>query len=448
MDGKTLFVLGAGIDIPLGLPTANGLIPALAEFTAPTGKGHEIHQALKAKLPHLYFSFDKFVDNAVGKFLEEQLRRPTVLTEYIDKLKVDYPELSSEKVEVFREIISRIHQIHEANKIPEDLGCRIQKMAFPNDERDLSDENLIKLRGIQLTRSPQTAIERILSESIRARSEDNNLERAFNAYLVNQIFGFETLLVKYFIAFYTKNNPDIKKYLYMSWILWSYFRMKMAEANSRTEKYFYDVLDALPETTSILTFNYTNFFSSRVRNRSRHFHGDCESYIRFDNREFISRDDDDRIKTANDAESISALIGQLEIDVPNERYYMPSIIPPMAFKPVISVEYLEEWYKGGQAVEEAEQIVIVGYSFNYTDEHFNDLLRKKAGGKKLVVINPELEKVTKEVCHLMGKTEATLNAVENSGFSGRAGNGLLFLKARAEELTIEKTKDILGLNNI
>jgi len=446
MDGKTLFVLGAGVDIPLGFPTANGLIPALAEFTALDGCGHKIHETLRHKLPRLSFSFDKFVDNAVGKFLEEQLRRPTVLTEYIDKLKADHPELSSEKVEVFREIISRIEQIHEANKIPEDLGSRIQKMAFPNDERDLSDENLIKLRGIQLTRSPQTAIEHILLESISARAEDNSLERAFNAYLVNQIFGFETLLVKYFVGFYTKNNSDIKKYLYMSWILWSYFRMKMAEANSRAEKYFYDVFDALPETTSILTFNYTNFFSSRLRNRSRHFHGDCESYIRFDNREFISRDDD-RIKTANDAGSIAALIEQLEIDVQNEKYYMPSIIPPMAFKPVISVEYLEEWYKGGQSVEEAEQIVIVGYSFNYTDEHFNDLLRKKASGKQLIVINPEIDDLTKKVCGLLGKAESTLNNVVKAGFQGRSCNGLLFLKARAEELTNEKMQSILGLNN-
>lgn len=232
----------------------------------------------------------------------------------------------------------------------------------------------------------------------------------------------------------------------MSWMLWSYFRVKMAEVNGRSGRGFYDLLDALPETPSILTFNYTNFFSSRTRVRARHFHGNCESYIRFDTRELIGREDD-RIKAANDADSISALIEQLEIDVPNERYYMPSIIPPMAFKPVISVEYLEEWYKGGQAVEEAEQIVIIGYSFNYTDEHFNDLLRKKASGKQLIVINPEIDDLTKKVCGLLGKAENTLNNVAKAGFQGCAGNGLLFLKARAEELIIEKMKDILGLKN-
>lgn len=445
MDGKTskqLFILGAGVDIPLGFPTANGLIPALAEFTSPNGIGYKIHSALKAKLPRLYFSFDKFVDNAVNTFLEKQLRQPTLLTEYIDKLKTDYADLSSEKVDLFREIVSRIQQIHKANEIPPDLAGRIQKIAFPNNERDIADENLIKLRGIELTRSPQTAVERILLESIRTRAEDNNLEKAFNGYLVNQIFGFETLLVEYFAGFYTKSEADIKKYLYMSWILWSYFRVKMAEVNGRSGKGFYDLLDTLPETPSILTFNYTNFFSSRTRGRARHFHGDCESYIRFDTRQLIGLEDD-RIKKANDADNISALIQELDINVPSGKYYMPSIIPPMTFKPVISVEYLEEWYKGGQAVENANQIIIIGYSFNYTDEHFNDLLRKKASGKQLIVINPEIDDLTKKVCGLLGKAENILNNVEKAGFPGRACNGLLFLKARAEELTNERLQSIL-----
>lgn len=74
-------------------------------------------------------------------------------------------------------------------------------------------------------------------------------------------------------------------------------------------------------------------------------------------------------------------------------------------------------------------------------------MRKKASGKQLIVINPEINDLTKKVCGLLGKAVNTLNNVAKAGFQGRAGNGLLFLKARAEELTIEKTKDILGLKN-
>lgn len=228
----------------------------------------------------------------------------------------------------------------------------------------------------------------------------------------------------------------------MSWILWSYFRIKMAEIRNRGKKEFYDSLESLPEATSILSFNYTNFFSPSTRERVRYFHGNCESYIRFDNREFIGRDDD-RVKLANDADSISALINNLEIDISSGRYYIPAIIPPLAFKPVISVEYLEEWYLSGQSIQEAEQIIILGYSFNYTDEHFNDLLRKKANAKRLVVINPEIDQLTAEVCRLMRKRQEDLNTIEKAGFEGRGGNELIFLKARAEELTIEKLNQII-----
>lgn len=77
-------------------------------------------------------------------------------------------------------------------------------------------------------------------------------------------------------------------------------------------------------------------------------------------------------------------------------------------------------------------------------EHFNDLLRKKASGKQLIVINPEIDDLTKKVCGLLGKAENVLNNVAKAGFQGRACNGLLFLKARAEELTADKMKSIIN----
>lgn len=51
----------------------------------------------------------------------------------------------------------------------------------------------------------------------------------------------------------------------------------------------------------------------------------------------------------------------------------------------------------------------------------------------------------KKVCGLRGKAENILNNVAKAGFQGRAGNGLLFLKARAEEMTEEKLQSILQL---
>lgn len=138
------------------------------------------------------------------------MTQPTVLVEYIDELKLRYPNLTSEKVDLFREIVIRIKRIYEENKIPEDLAERIAKIAYQNDDREV-DNTLIRLRGIQLNEAPQAAVERILKDSIQTHSTDNDLEKAFNDYLVRQLFGFEKLLVDYFAGFYTKNVTDIKK---------------------------------------------------------------------------------------------------------------------------------------------------------------------------------------------------------------------------------------------
>lgn len=74
-------------------------------------------------------------------------------------------------------------------------------------------------------------------------------------------------------------------------------------------------------------------------------------------------------------------------------------------------------------------------------------MEKKQNGRQRIVINPEINDLTKKVCGLLGKAESGLNSVAKAGFQGRAGNGLHFFKARAEELIIEKMKDILGLKN-
>lgn len=91
-----------------------------------------------------------------------------------------------------------------------------------------------------------------------------------------------------------------------------------------------------------------------------------------------------------------------------------------------------------------ECILCLGKKEGVKVEHFNDLLRKKASGKQLIVINPEIDDLTKKVCGLLGKAENVLNNVAKAGFQGRACNGLLFLKARAEELTADKMKSIIN----
>ena len=54
---KTLFVLGAGVDVALGFPTMNNLLSELARFSAEEGK--EIDKAIRQHVKGMRFNLSK-----------------------------------------------------------------------------------------------------------------------------------------------------------------------------------------------------------------------------------------------------------------------------------------------------------------------------------------------------------------------------------------------------
>lgn len=107
-----------------------------------------------------------------------------------------------------------------------------------------------------------------------------------------------------------------------------------------------------------------------------------------DNRNQIEIDDYERIDLV---EFISDVVSS-NTDFENKRFVIPSIIPPLKLKPVLSNEYIDIWYNAVNTIRNSEKIVVVGYSFNYADEHFNDLIRKNRD-KKICIIDPYAENV-------------------------------------------------------
>ena len=60
-------VLGAGADYVYGVPMVSGLLSELANFTKAEGK--PIHDALRRKLPHIRFTFEKFTGDTSQNFV-------------------------------------------------------------------------------------------------------------------------------------------------------------------------------------------------------------------------------------------------------------------------------------------------------------------------------------------------------------------------------------------
>ena len=248
-----------------------------------------------------------------------------------------------------------------------------------------------------------------------------------------------------FSGFYTKRVADQKQYLLVAWLFWAYLRLKMDESLYSDQKGLYAYLDTLGDNHQFITLNYTaRFFPQSILPRVHFFHGDCLSYIRLETRDLISGNQ--QAQQANSPESIADFIGSLGIDLGKEKIFLPGIVPPLSVKPVICREHLETWYQCGSLIDQAANIVITGYSFNLADEHFNDLLRKRKSGTdtRLVVINPDLEGTTTNVCKVLSQDPSHLNGMTIAGFECLRGGNLTFAKARTEELSPDSIQQLLG----
>jgi hypothetical protein len=439
---KNLIITGAGVDKALGLPLANGLVSELANFTE--NEGMEIHNVLKKKLPNLRFSFNKFVENAVEIFLENQLSNPSLLTNELEQIKEIHSNVKSEYLEILIEITKRLEIIKEANTLPEDIQNKLEQIIRQEENIPIdADSSLMNIRGLSLSNAPKKVIDIILKKSIRQPDTISEPDRDLYNYLTNRIFNFEKLLVDEFIGFYINDQSRIKKYIYISWILWAYLRYKSFHTNILTKvntSFYGTIKKANNGNFDFITFNYTNFWKE-TGVEPIYFHGSCDSYMRFDTREFFEKDD--RINNAKDVTTIKSLIESIEFDFSKKIFFLPSIIPPLVFKPILSVEYLEKWYQSTQLIENAKIILIIGYSFNFADEHFNDVIRKKTPGKKIIIVNPDIDSIKTQFCKIKKLSEDSFSKSKQQGFDCYQSDNHVFVKGKAEEFTYEKIQGFL-----
>jgi hypothetical protein len=187
---------------------------------------------------------------------------------------------------------------------------------------------------------------------------------------------------------------------------------------------------SLGRELQIITFNYTSF-AKTTNSLSKYFHENLSKYIRLDNRGESSIDDFENI---NIVDFLKNTIGA-NIDFAQKKFVIPSIVPPLKLKPVLSNDYIDVWHESVGMIRRANKIVVVGYSFNYADEHFNDLIRKNRD-KEIIVIDPYIESVRKNLERIFSYRESdyTTNAIQGK-ICYEVGS-LKLIKAKALEINI------------
>ena len=317
-DGPVVHILGAGVDKPLGMPLADELMGAVANFAE--GPGKPIADALRSQLSRLRFSFNKYTGEQGETFAARVLAEDTQTLEtakaILDRYLNDHQDEDTGHVEAVHKVIVTLEEMRDKNQIDDQTLKPLAELSGEQFQESGGDF-ILDPRGLNLTplvrQAFRNTFQGLMQEGSVSQEEKEVLTRMAMA-----IMNVEELLGQLFSGFYTKRASDQKQYLFVAWLFWAYLRLKMDESLNNDEKGLYAYLDALGDNHQFITLNYTTrFFPEDIRSRVHFFHGDCLSYIRLETRELITGNQ--QAEQANSPESISAFIRSLGIDVGNQK---------------------------------------------------------------------------------------------------------------------------------
>lgn len=144
----------------------------------------------------------------------------------------------------------------------------------------------------------------------------------------------------------------------------------------------------------------------------------------------------DNHSRGNVADYLSA---KLADGIRQQRHVIPALVPPLRLKPILSHRYINLWSQASDWVEEAKHIVVMGYSFNNADEHFNDILRVHPI-RRIDVIAPEAN--TDYFLHRMVKVFGTAASQYShckvQGLDCKQARKIRLIAARAYQVDIAK----------
>lgn len=147
----------------------------------------------------------------------------------------------------------------------------------------------------------------------------------------------------------------------------------------------------------VITFNYTSY-ASQTSPTALYFHGSLKEYVDVENKNDFLHDD----LTTIDLEDFfkNQLAAEISFDPDHKSIPIPSFLPPLKLRPVISKHYIDTWYHASQMVLRASKIIILGYSFSSADNYFCDMLRENHDAQ-IIIIDKNMETASRNVCRCL-----------------------------------------------
>lgn len=431
---KHLLILGAGVDRTAGIdfPLANTLLADVTRYL--DGPGKDVEKALRDMLPGLRFSFNSMIARAVDKIAtrepHEQKAMVQRVQEAISHLGADREGIRKHGDLIIR-LFNKLATIAEESQLDADTEALIREV-FPQDADDLIDsDSILDIHKLSLSDTFKTVLKRTLKLGLS--SERHEVAAALGADMLN----IETLLIEKFLGFYNDKPADIKNYLYIAWALWAYLVAKqkeVLEAHAASPLPFYG---KVPDDLRAITLNYTAFLEQSLGTaKTIYFHGGLSDYVRMDTRDLLPVDD---ILNCDPAKFIREVVTpNVDVsadDLRQQRHVIPALVPPLRLKPILSHRYIELWSQASEWVKQAEHVVVVGYSFNNADEHFNDILRCHPE-RRIDIVVPEATST-----QFVARMEKVFGTAANQ-YNKIKVNGFDALKAKKVRLIAAKAGDV------
>lgn len=430
-----VYVLGAGVDATegIGMPLSNELLPRITEFLR-TEAGQQLDGTLRSIYPQLRFRFDTFIEKAIESMarnfndevvaIRTQVSRELELNNQLTDEQRNTGRLINRMMEKVTNMAAGAQLDNEtANLIHQVLGDII-----------VADDSIIDLDKIVFTGTFQTVVRMLMTKSL-ANPNDPILRHMNKNFL-----DIERLLVKYFVGFFIGKEYDIKIYSYIAWMLWAFLLTREQEIireKEPAELANLQVYSQIEEDSTIITFNYTTFAKMFVENRhgreALYFHGSLLDYIDIKRKQDFRHD----IATFKELDIQdffdNTLRPNVSFEEDNQRFTIPSFMPPVSLKPVMSQQNIVTWYKAYESLKNAEKIVIVGYSFNSSDEHFNGMLRE-CRNKPVIIIDTNVEAIKTMLCSIYGTRTDDYSPINVQGYEAFIHDNLKIIKANAHEI--------------
>lgn len=419
---KRVVILGAGVDAALGLPASSRLIPGIVDYLE-TEEGRTVDACLRKHLKRLTFRFDKFVNDAIDRLAKDLDRERDAICRNIRRELDQNPSLD-ESQRKMGALIVRIFQKITDVKNGASIDAETEELIREVLHIEPAEQTIIDFSRLNYTDTFKTIIVEILQKSMR--DAGNPVLR----HVYKNLLDIEQLLARYFYGFFTGRQTQIKTYLYISWVLWAYLVHEEQAVKLRPLP-VYGQLEG--KDVQAITFNYTSF-SSQVSPVSLYFNGNLIDYVDIENKNALHFASVSEIDVVDFFQT--RFPTELSLEGDRVALPIPSFMPPLKLKPVISRHYISTWYHTGEVIRQAEHILILGHSIHADEAFFNEMIRDNRRAD-ITIIDRDLESVCANLCSVLQQSANRYTTLSVQGHPARKyDNRITVVQADLKEVDL------------